>query len=95
MKNEINLLVVVPVMIWDDLQKKVVIELKFSTDVTCVRLRRDRIVVVLNSFIKVYTFTTNPTQIHLFDTSPNIEGLFQLIESGEDSTILLQLFNKS
>lgn len=65
------------VMIWDDHQNKCIGELKFRTEVHAVRLRRDRVVVVLESKVFVYNFK----DLKLLDqitTVSNSKGLVSL-----------------
>ena len=65
------------VMIWDDHQNRCIGELSFRSDVVAVRLRRDRVVVVLEKKIYVYNFADLKLVDHI-QTVANPKGLCAL-----------------
>lgn len=62
------------VMIWDDHQSRCVGEFAFRSNVRGVRLRRDRIVIVLEHKIYVYDFA-DLKLVHQIESTPNPKGL--------------------
>ena len=65
------------VMLWDDFQSRCIGELSFRSAVRAVKLRRDRIVVVLEHKIYVYNFD-NLKVLHQIETLSNMNGLCAL-----------------
>jgi len=73
------------VMIWDDYQNKCIAELEFRNEVKSVKLRRDRIVVVLENKVYVYNFA-DLQLLHQIETCNNPRGLCSV--SPSSNTIL-------
>ena len=81
------------VMIWDDHQNKCIGELKFRTEVHAVRLRRDRVVVVLESKVFVYRFK----DLKLLDqitTVANPKGLVALCPDAKNNVLAVPGLNR-
>jgi len=68
------------VMIWDDNQNRCIGELSFRSEVRAVRLRRDRIVVVLEYKIYVYNFADLKV-LHQIETWRNVKGICGLSQA--------------
>ncbi|MCO5571502.1 hypothetical protein L7F22_025242 [Adiantum nelumboides] len=74
------------VMLWDDHQNRCIGELSFRSEVRAVRLRRDRIVVILDHKIYVYNFA-DLKLLHQIETIANPRGLCAL--SAASNSIVL------
>ncbi|KAJ8749550.1 hypothetical protein K2173_026199 [Erythroxylum novogranatense] len=75
------------VMIWDDHQSRCIGELSFRSEVRSVKLRRDRIIVVLEQKIFVYNFA-DLKLLHQIETILNPKGLCA-ISHGATSLVLV------
>ncbi|GAY40900.1 hypothetical protein CUMW_055340, partial [Citrus unshiu] len=75
------------VMIWDDHQSRCIGELSFRSEVRSVKLRRDRIIVVLEQKIFVYNFA-DLKLLHQIETIANPKGLCA-VSQGVGSLVLV------
>ncbi|KAK3601907.1 hypothetical protein CHS0354_041844 [Potamilus streckersoni] len=74
------------VVIWDDAQtevdKKVVMDITFAQPVVNVRIKRDRLIVVLRNEVHVFSFPNNPKKLLTFGTRDNPRGLCEVSPGG-------------
>ncbi|XP_076915149.1 autophagy-related protein 18a-like [Bidens hawaiensis] len=75
------------VMIWDDHKSRCIGELSFRSEVRGVRLRRDRIIVVLEQKILVYNFADLKI-LHQIETFTNPKGLCE-VSQGSSNFVLV------
>jgi hypothetical protein len=75
------------VMIWDDHQNRCIGELSFRSAVRAVKLRRDRVVVVLEYKIYVYNFA-DLKLVDQIDTTSNVKGLCALCPDTEHNVLV-------
>ncbi|XP_006032074.1 WD repeat domain phosphoinositide-interacting protein 4 isoform X1 [Alligator sinensis] len=81
----------ISVLIWDDAREgkdKLVLEFTFTKPVLAMRMRHDKIVIVLQSRIYVYSFPENPCKLFEFDTRDNPRGLCDLCPSVEKQLLV-------
>mmetsp|Transcript_70012 Transcript_70012/g.111344 ORF Transcript_70012/g.111344 Transcript_70012/m.111344 type:complete len:397 (-) Transcript_70012:411-1601(-) len=75
------------VMIWDDHQNRCIGELSFRSEVKAVKLRRDRVVVVLEHKIYVYDFSHLKLLDHI-ETIQNVKGLCALCPDPQNTVLV-------
>ncbi|CDH58663.1 wd repeat domain phosphoinositide-interactingprotein 3 [Lichtheimia corymbifera JMRC:FSU:9682] len=63
------------VIIHDSIKGKPVLELEYKSNVRSIKLRRDRLAVVLSNKVFVYQFSVEPRLLYTFETCDNDRGL--------------------
>ncbi|XP_046489680.1 WD repeat domain phosphoinositide-interacting protein 4 [Neodiprion pinetum] len=66
------------VLIYDDLAKKFVLEITFTSTVKAVRLRRDKLIVALQREIHVFSFPAPTRRLLTLETRENPKGLVEV-----------------
>ena len=74
------------VIIWDDFQSKVISELKFTSTIKNVKLKKDRIIVVCEKRIFIFNLQTYEN-IDILDTIENQRGLIA-VNIDPDQTVI-------
>ncbi|KAI8048511.1 WD40-repeat-containing domain protein [Syncephalis plumigaleata] len=75
------------VIIWDDSKEKEVIRLEFRSEVKNVKLLRERMIIVLQDRVYVYTFSAQPKKLYMFETPDNDKGLVAVASSRSMSVL--------
>ncbi|KAJ1928319.1 Phosphatidylinositol 3,5-bisphosphate-binding protein [Tieghemiomyces parasiticus] len=75
------------VILWDDSKHEVKARLEFKSEVRAVRMRRDRIVVVLLTKVSVYSLSVVPQLLHSFETVENEAGVVALSSDNQASIL--------
>lgn len=68
-------------IVWDDLMGKTALEIVALSTVRGIRLARERIVVVLQTSVRVYSFAKPAELLHVYETADNSLGLCCLSEN--------------
>ncbi|CAH1786710.1 unnamed protein product [Owenia fusiformis] len=80
------------VLVWDDSQKeaekKCVLEFTFAQPVMSVRMRRDRLIVVLRNQVHVFKFPNDSKRLLSFDTRDNPKGLCEVSSNMENQILV-------
>ncbi|CAO3656721.1 unnamed protein product [Mucor hiemalis] len=77
------------VVIYDSIKAKPVLELEYKTEVKNVKLRKDRLTVVLQNKVFVYHFSLPPKLLHTFETCDNEKGLAAVSTSPHHATLII------
>jgi len=75
------------VMIWDDIQVQCIAELEFSSDIRGVRLRKDKIIIILESKVYIYNFSDLSLLHECINTFINPRGLCSVNTKGDTAVI--------
>lgn len=75
------------VVVWDVANHKEVLRLEMKEAVKAVRLRRDFIVAILNNSVEVFSFTSSPKKLHVYESYKNNQGICCLCQSSDNALL--------